>query len=108
IFIEYLHVLVRDKYAYIGGIPIMSKIQYAELTPGPSVDIFERLETGYLKDERFYIPRYFINDIDNLTEKFISDHNLRGFSVIKIGYDLPEFRDMLEVEYWREKMLLRI
>ncbi|MCS7122577.1 MAG: nucleotidyltransferase domain-containing protein [Candidatus Micrarchaeota archaeon] len=108
IYIEYLHVFVRDNLAYLGGIPLSSQVNYQELEPGPPVYSMEGLRRGFLREDRFWIPRQYVHDINNLTLEFISKTDMRDFRVERIGYDIEEFREMREVEYWREDLLLRI
>ncbi len=104
IFIEYVHVLIKNNLGYIGGIPLMSNIKYVELQPGPKVDLDKDVQ-GYIREDKLYVVRKYVNSIEQLTEEFFKKYPTKGFKLSKLGYDLVEFKDMLEIEYWREKML---
>lgn len=108
IYIEYLHVFVKDDLAYFGGVPLSSHVDYHELEPGPPVHVMEGLKRGFLREDRFWIPRLYKEDIETLTSEFISKTNMREFKVERIGYDIEEFKEMREAEYWRESLLLKI
>lgn len=105
IFIEYLHVFVKNNLGYIGGMPISNEVHYSELVKGPNINQLKSIQGSYLKDGYLYIHRKFDNNIEELTKKFLANTNLKNYQIIKIGFDIKEFKKEREVEYWREYML---
>lgn len=104
IFIEYLHVLIKNNLGYMGGIPLMSNTQYIELQPGPKVDVNEHVK-GFIRGDSIFIARRYVNNIEDLTRTFLKRYPTKRFRLLRMDYDIAEFREMLMSEYWREMML---